>query len=354
MKIDRANLVAALKRVDAALSSKDLVQVLACFCFTEKEVFAYDDTACLRMPYKLGLSGGVRGALLLGWLSSCRAKEVEVSQDGETIKFKAGRSVHDTTLIPESEFLFEQPDLEGAAEVKVDMEFLAALSKAASSMGRDASLTWQYGVTVVPAGSGHVLYSTDDKTVMCAKAGKISKEKGEAILLPPRFVDLLLAISKTDSPKKMLIAEQWGLVTFASGLKLFTKTVVGADPENFTTYIDDVKSKMENPVDIPKGIERCIDRSLLVAKFSREPYVRLAAGSGRLKFETKSDAGDVKDSLPCDHADISVLVEPGLIQRGLPGAEKLTILENCMCMTGKGTTFICSTIQTGAKTEKTE
>lgn len=356
MKINRENISAILSKVQPAISSKDAIPVLACLCFSAESVHAFDGVVCLRFPAKLGITGGVRGELLIGFLNAAKSTEIDVTQDGEKILIKSGRSKLDTTLIPEAEFLFEAPDLTGATSIPVDTEFLAGLNKAALSMGRDASHTWRYGITVVPTVGksfvGYKLLATDDKTIARASIPK-EVEEGEAILLPPRFVDLLLTIAKDDAPKKMLIAEKWGEVRFMSGLKLFTKTVTGADPTKYDSVFEQIGDKVKSvAVAIPDGMDTALGRSMLVVKHSREPHVRLIADGERLKFETKSDAGDIRDNLACDHAAIDVYAAPDLILKGLPYANKMAIVDECVCMTAKGFTFLVCTSNTAQPKEE--
>lgn len=350
MKIDRPSLVAILKKLAPALHSKDLVPALACFCFAADSVHAYDDTCGLTFPAKLGITGGVRGELLLSFLNASHSKMADVTPGDGSILFRAGRDKLETQLLPEDDFLFTAPKLEGATPVKIDGPFLVALTRAALSMGRDASTTWRYGVTCVPHAAGYALYATDAVTVTRAVVGKLGTP-GELVLLPPRFVDLLLAQSKDDAPKRMSIAEQWCEVKFQSGLKLFTRTVTGAAPEKYDALLEQINETTKGlAVEIPKGLQHCLERAQLVVKYSKEPHTRVTADGTNLRFETKSAAGDVRGSVLCGHAAAEALVPPELILRGLPHAEKIAIVSECVKLSARGYTFLACTHQTGKET----
>jgi hypothetical protein len=345
MKIDRAELVAVLKKVAPALSQKDLVPIFACFCFSKNSVHAYDDVVCLRFPAKFGITGAVRGEMLLPFLNASRAKEIDIAPGDGTVLIKAGRPKLNTALLPESEFLFQTPTLEKSVAVRVDAAFVEALSKTAISMGREMGKVWQYGVTVVPYAAGYKLYATDTKTITRTVVGDVLGTQLSPVLLPPRFVDLLLLQTKDDIPVKMSIAEGWGEAQFQSGLKLFTRTVSGADSKEYDDLLDQLETKTKKlMVEIPKGFDRCLERAALVTKFSKEPVTRLIADGEKLKFETLSPAGDIdNDFLNCEHAAADVRVLPEMVQRGLPHAARLAIVDECVRLSSKGYIYLVST-----------
>lgn len=342
-------LVAILKKLSPGLAVKDLVPIFTCFCFAKDSVHSYDNSCCLRMPAKLGITGGVRGELFLSWLNACKSKEIEITQGENTITAKAGRTKFESAIMAEDEFLFSAPDLAGAVEITPDTAFLAALTKAALSMGRDASATWRYGCTLVPYKSGgYALYATNDKTITKATVGKPAGEPEEAVILSPRFVDLLLAQSKDDAPKKMSIAPAWGEVRFNSGLKLFTPTFVGADPAKYEETLGQVDAETKGKaVEIPAGLDRCLERATLVTKFSKAPVTRLVGDGERLRFETRSEAGDVNDSIACEHGAVDVYVAPELLQPGLAHAGSLAIAAGCVKLFGPGYKYLVCTGQSG-------
>jgi DNA polymerase III sliding clamp (beta) subunit (PCNA family) len=336
----RSDVVALLDKVKATLATKDLIPIYACFCFTDKTVYAFDDVVCLTMPAKFGFTGGIRGDLLFGFLNNSKAKEIEIITGETNATIKAGRSKLDAPLMPATDFLFELPEMgKGATETPLDGKFIEGLTKVAVSMGRDASQTWRYGVTVVPQGSGFILYSTDDKTVCRATVGKPEGDKGEPSLLPPRFVDLLTTIAKTDKPKTMKMTEDWIEVKFQSGLTLFSKGVVGASPGKYATLLASIKESVKAVVEIPVRLKGCLERSALVAKFAQNPHCRLTVADNVLKLVTQSEQGDVRDSLPFEHEDVDMHVSPDIVTRGLEFCDKISILPSCVRMVGKNVIF---------------
>ena len=352
-KFDREQMAAILGKVAPALAVKDLVQIFCCFCFEKGFVHSFDDICSIRFPATFGFSGGIKGELLLGWLNSSRAKEIEIIPGEGQINFKAGRSKHYAPLLPVEDFLFTPPPMKAAEEREIDVKFIEALTKVSISMGRDASQVWRYGVTCLPSGTAYTLFATDDKTISRVIVGK-PEEGSKATLLPPRFVDLLLTLAKTDTPKKMLLTPEWVSIKFQSGLVLFSKAVSGASPKKYQNLLSGLDEQTKSRVEIPKGFDRCLSRALLVIKHAKDPHTDLSCDGTRLRFETVSPAGDVKDSLPFEHGKISVKVDPALIEKGLPFCDKIAIIDSCVRMTGAGVSvYICTHAQAGGTEEGT-
>jgi len=349
MKLDRENLLAILKRIDACLSDKTKVPIHDCFCFTKDSVYTFDDISAIHYPAKLGITGGIKGGMLRDFLSSSKAKDVEITPNDRTILFKAARAKLDTPLLPESSFLFVEPDLSKATELTVNDAFLSALSRVSISMGRDDKQQWRYGVMVTPKGNGYILYATDTKTIARDVIGNTKGDRKDAILFPPRFVDLLLSLAKTDIPTKLLISDEWGEVRFQSGLRLFTKTVAGQSDKDYVETIAEIQNRTKNSVDIPEFLDRALERASMAAKYSKVPHTRIIINDGTLKLETESDAGDVRDSIDCEHENADVFVSPDLVAKGLELADKIAIVPECVKLSKGNFIYLICTHQTSGK-----
>jgi DNA polymerase III sliding clamp (beta) subunit (PCNA family) len=351
MPMERKEVLGVLKMVEPALSTKDLIAVFACLCFTEKTVTAYDDVVALQFPFNFGITGAIRGRVLIDFLSSCRAKELELEEGDGSVKVKAGRAKLDTPVLPEDDFLFKRPKMEKGDTLDIGEAFLTALGKAMISMGRDPSHPFRYGITVATISDpkpGLVFYSSDNKAATEVYWHTKEGLKVELVtVLPPRFCELLTEIGKTDKPTNITLTEEWVEAKFASGLRLFSRTVQGAELKTFGKVfgpLDDYKRL----VPIPKGLDRCLERACVVAKYSKEPFTSLTIKDDKLILLTKSEAaGNVRDSITIDtHGPASEWVHPELLARALPLAESMGFVENsCILLKGKNFTHMVTVVE---------
>lgn len=341
-------MVATLGRVQGALSGRELVPILSCFCFDGKTVTAYDDTVALRFPIETAFKGGLRGRLILDFLGASRAKEVEVTEDGENkVLLKAGRSKLEMPLLPESDFLFSPPDTKKGQELIIEPVFITALTQAAISLGLDPTHVWRLGITAHFEGSTVTLYSSDNKTatrVVC----KLSKKGPEdlVVLFPPPFVERFLDIKKTDKPTRIFVAKDWIEARFSSGLKLFSKAISGADTKQFQEVFSSVMKQATALAEIPKGLDKCLQRAMAVIPYAKEPYTRLKVKEDRLSLFTESAAGDHKDSISVTHPSVdAAMVAPDLIIRSLSLATHFQILDQAVVLkNGKAFTHLVTVV----------
>ncbi len=352
----RKEVLDVLKKVEPALSTKDLIPVFACLCFNGTTVTAFDDVVALQYPFDFGFKGAVRGRVLIDFLASSRAKEVEV--EGETdgvINIKAGRAKLNTPLLGTDDFLFKRPKMEQGHTLKVGDDFLSALGRAMISMGRDPSHPFRLGVTVSSVSSGDdgeksglLFYSSDNKSATQVFYPTKEGDKVELVtILPPRFCELISEIGKADKLTSITLNGDWVEATFTSGLRLFSKTVQGAELKTFRKVFKGME-EVGTVIDIPKGLDKCLERALVVAKFAKEPFTAVKVKGDQLLLHTSSEsAGEVKDRITIDtHGPAELWVAPELLARVLPLADKFALIpEQCVLFKGKHFTHVVTVVE---------
>jgi DNA polymerase III sliding clamp (beta) subunit (PCNA family) len=346
MAVNRKTFVEVLGKVADALSGKDLIPVFACFCFDGKSVHAYDDVVALRHPLVCGIEGAVRGTLLLNFLKASKAKDVDVTQDGEGLLLKAGRSKLTTSVLPAKDFLFEEPEVSKKAfTFAVDADFLQSLDKAMVSMGRDPSHPWRLGVCVVGGNDAMTLYSSDNRSASKVVIKGGSTAPGLVTILPPRFCELLVAIGKADAPEMVSLSGEWAVVAFSSGLKLFSRTISGPDVKMYRQLFKAASD--EECVSVPDGLDKALERAQVVLPYAKEPHTKLRVADGKLHLTTESSAGNVKDAITVEHPECEADLSPDLVYRALPYCPKFRIAgdKGFVVFRGKGIVHLVTTIQ---------
>jgi DNA polymerase III sliding clamp (beta) subunit (PCNA family) len=338
----RTELLALLKRVSPALSSKDFVAVFSCLCFDGKTVTAYDDQVALSALCEWPVEGGLRGDVLMGWLGASRGQDVEASTEDTFISLKCGRSKLKVAAIAKKDFVFKFPEDSGES-LKFPTALLEAMGRCVGAMGRDPSRPWQAGLTVAWVGDKARLYATNG---ICASVDEVEvpapkNEKLKTLLLPPKLTELVVSIGRSDHPKTLILGKGWIEVQFASGLRLFGRTSKDADPSKFEELVtEDLRAKAKTVIqDVPKGLGDALDRALVVLGSVREKVTKLTVKDGKLILTTGSGPAALRDSLKMPgHPDASETLPAEHLRSGLAHATRFGIIDG-VCAVLKGTKF---------------
>lgn len=361
----RSDLVNKLKQVQAGLALNDYVPLFACFCFNGKTVVAYNDVVALQAPCPLEVKGAVKGAVLLGFLSATRVPEVELSSQDGDIHIKAGRAKLKLPVIAEpGDFVFKWPDDKGEA-IPFGKEAMEMLAYCTPSMGTDPSRRMMMGVTIAFDGEKNkaTLYSTDNKSAsrsvieFSEAQWKMPKSfHDKAVILPPRFCELLLS-NASEKLSELVMGDGWVKAVFETGLKLFSRTIPDADPQAYKGLFSPMVGKDMNDkyVAIPKGIERALERSLVVIA-SKDDTVKLTVKGEVLTLETSSSYGVAKDVLRMEgHEDEMVEAQPSILARVLATSEEMAIVGGSCVAFRRGRCYhLVSVVGTAADTKSEE
>lgn len=337
----RVELVAALKRVEPALATHELIPVFTCFRFDGKTVVAYDDVVGLRVACAFPFQGGVAGRVLVDFLSAARGKDLSVTttkageNDGDhstNFELKVGRAKLKVPVVPLEDFLFKFPATKGADEVEVDEEFVAALERASSSMGKDPVHPWRFGVTVRFQNDSVLFYSTDN-----VSAGKVVMPyKGlggvRSTILPPRFVELLVKSMADDTVDHLYLGKGWAQADFRSGMRLMSRTVDQVEVKAYEKLFSSVDDAAKD-IEVPNGFENALNRALVVLGHLKdeEKAMIMTVKEGKLRLNALSAIGEVNDLLRVPgHPDVTITASPEQLKKALPYVNHFRIFNGCV------------------------
>lgn len=322
----RTMLYEILRKAAPALASKDVIAIFTCFCFSKKQVFAYDDLIAIQYPLVTPIRGGVRGEVLLNWLASLKGELLDIGCDNGELSLKCGRAKLTAPLLPEGDFLFDMPEDGDKFKLPIDNRLVRMLGRATLSMGLDPSHPWRMGITIVGSKKSLILYSCDNISVTRV-VGKSLSAKPLCVVVPPRFCDLLKSFAKTEGKGTLILCGEWLKAEFASGLKVFTRA--GSTPdvkqyEDLFAKMDGVKLKRF--VEIPKTLKRALERARVVLPFSKDPFTSMTIGKGLLNLHTMSDGGEVKDRIKFgEHPTRTIHLMPDLLLRAIEEATTINM-----------------------------
>lgn len=334
----RTDLMNTLKRAEHALGSKDLVPVFQCFLFDGKHALAYNDVVAISVPCPFEIKGGLNGRLLLDWLAACRSNDVAVVPKKDEIQLKGGRSKLNLPLVDSEDFIFEFPKERGH-KLTMSEDVVSMIEAVAISMGTDANNPWRLGITVDFKNGKATFYSSDNISASRGNlAVKIGKPlNGKAVILPPRFVELLLSFQKKDAAKTLIFGNGWIEASFESGLRLWSKMISEIEPDTFRElFAAQLGKKSPAAITIPRGLDSCLDRVRVMLTHAKLDNVAATVKKGTLKLFADSQLGQVEDMIRIkDHPDVEEKISPTHIARALPHCGKILILaDKCVYLSG--------------------
>lgn len=329
--MERAALAEILKQVQPALSTKDMIPVFTCFCFDGKTVTAFDDIIAIQAPCSFEVTGGVRGATLLAFLRASGAKEVTVTEGKEELVFKLGAAKLTLPVVSPDDFVFSFPDDSKASSVPITGDLITSLEKALVSMGMDPSHPWRMGITLAFDEGKVWLYSSDNMTASRAQVAVKVPEKlvGKSVVMPPKMASLLPTMAKREKEGELWVTTKWLEARWQSGTRLFARAVDGVDVSQFEGLFEQMlpKGYMKKAIDLPKGIDRRLERALVVLENTPDKISTFQIEDDRLYMLTHSNLGEAKDVVACTgHDPVKVLCSPDLIKRGLVHCTRFLIV----------------------------
>lgn len=336
----RDDVLATLRKLSPALHTKELIEVLACFCFSKDGVVAWDDTNAIYAPKKFGFAGAVRGKPLLDMVSIMQGDDVEFSVNDTELLVKCGNSRYKSPLLPADDFLFELPEMSSNA-LPSSATLIKAINVATIAMGEDISMPWCMGVTVVADGGRMRLYASDNRTAVRVT---IKSDAKVVAILPPQFCRLLGQIANDDQITGLFVDDDWVEAAFSSGVRLFSRGLATVDAKKYTELFS-VFESANDMVDIPEELSPALDRAMTVIPYSREPYTRMVVKDETLGLSTAAPVANVRDFVELtDHENIDVCVIPELMRRALPHVASIKFCNDFVLMRGRGFEYVVSTV----------
>lgn len=346
--IDRIQLLKTLTACKRGLTTKGDVPVLASYCFTGENVYAFDGVVAIHGTANVaGFVGAVRGDALRQWLevSSGDTVGVEVA-DCATI-WKSGRRRLRMEALPSDDFPIGQlPDADHW--VVLDEHFKDYLRVAAASLGTDHRHEWRLGVTVSFVDDNSVQFlSSDNVTVACVDAEYEVPVQlhGTARVLPPQAVTALLGTK--EQPTFMGIAGSWTYFTFENGMSISVRATADPDVARFHAIIDGLPNWAGSFAKVSKGLERSLREICAVAKTTDMVRARLRAGDGELRIDCSDGVVTVEDVTSFDsegHEDADIYANPMLLDRALTYVDEIRLTTSAILLRSDSVRVLVSTL----------
>ena len=339
---ERVAFLNKLRLVAPALSDSDLIPALRHFWFTGETLMAFNDRIAISTPFATNFQGAIAGDILLNMMGASRGG-IEFNQAGETLEVRVGPSRMKFHLLPPESFVFEMPVPDAAKAFPVGKQFLESVSTCMLSVSLDTSVPDQLGVTLIPNGKEVLLFTTNNSTLTHARVPLMKATTINRVILPTQFCEEMLKLAKKDL--QLEIYDDHAL--FVSGdTILFGRLIESSKPLDFPNLLkrNFPDERRKQLIAMPDHMKLALKRAVIITE-SRVDKTKTAVtvnAENKLKFMSKSERGELSDTIRLkeDHAEVSVMINPKLLEAAHPQFDKILITERCIAMSKGGATHL--------------
>lgn len=340
----RSELLTILKLTEPGLGQANSVPQFSRFWFDGDSVSAYNDDVGIAHNLKTDFKGGVSGETMLKLLTSSRAESIEFLQDANKLSMKMGRARPTLAIDDISHACWFLPKQTGKP-LPIDMKSLVdGVKHCMRSIGSQPSAPESMGVTFENTKNELFLYGTTDTALSKAVVPIKGKVSFDRLTIHRKFCELLIGLSKDGHKLQMELTDEHALL-ITKNFSVFGR-IMGTDkPIDFERQIaESLNGGNDEGSPIPGRLPQMLKRSMILASNDK---VSLAVKPGKrgqlLTIHAQSDMGQLRDSIPFDHPDVSVVVNPNDIQAGCD-LSTISISDNGIVMRSKGKTYVVATI----------
>lgn len=337
MKINRNELLAALKIIKPAIATRDIIEEFTNVWFTGTHLIAGNDVGFgISVPFQSEFKGGIRGSLLIGLTNNTKIKEFELEPGKENgLVLKAGRSKVELSVFPIKKMLVQVPE-ESDKGVAIPKEFLEGLKKVLFAVGSETrAMPEQKGVTLVKGPVFNHMFATNGATIAQYTWDDKFPVPNKSIILPSEFVDALV----NNNVKTLSYGKGWA---WAKGEKIFifTKLLQNDEPKDLIKITEEA-SKGAVYIPIPQRLKLALARASVLLDKQKQEHIIVKVEGAVLRLKTSSALGDLKDTIALDK-DVPTMeaeINPSYLQKALDKCDSMFIGKKAAVLTGKNFSY---------------
>jgi DNA polymerase III sliding clamp (beta) subunit (PCNA family) len=326
MKINKAELLAALEVVKPGIKNQETVEQATAFAFINGRVVTYNDDISLSHPVAdLELEGAVQAKELYDILKKMKGEEIEFEEGESSIFFKSGRAKAGLNLQVEIRMPLEEiGEIEGWKKLPED--FSHFLKFAMATCVKDLARPMLVGVHVREDG---FMESSDNKRLTQC-------ELGEGIPVP----NFILPASSCKevvklNPTKIAAGDGW--VHFKNKDKSQLSCRILEDTFPSVEKFFDFEGLVIN---FPDNMIEVIDRANVFAQSddSLQEEMEISLKKNRVTVRTKNDSGWFEESVKMEYTEepFSFIIIPYLLRDILKEGSGCTVGEKMLQFEGAG------------------
>lgn len=328
----RKELLDKLNSARTCLATQDIIPVLTHFCFDKNKITSFNTGQAVIIDCDTGLTCSVPGDQVIKILGSYDTEDVSIVQTDANISVKSGRSSVKLNTLPGNIFPFKLADDIMGTDKQHDLteEFFEGIKQVALSMGNNASLRNQYGITVISTPEKTTLYSSDRARVSSFTLSEPIKSAPFTILLPKAFCDTLISVSKDFKSGRLYVGKDSILVDFlvdgkSAGIQLYSNFSADIDFIPFESILAQVVLSQDKFQPVPSSFLNCIDRNLILISSDKNPEIEIKTEGKVMTITSSNDHGTVVDEIefPNTLDDVVCKMKPLFVRQAIVASEKI-------------------------------
>lgn len=322
MKVKRAELLEALKKVQPGLAAKEIIEQSQCFVFSEGDLITYNDEIMVSCPCELAnkIEGAVRAEELFAFLSKIKNETVDIVIKENELRVSSKRAKVGIPFSAEIELPFDELQLpKDDAWVKLPEAFAEGIWKCSTTASRDMT---KPVLTCIHL-NGNCIESSDDYRITSFVLGGKRKVFPKPILLPAKSArDLARYV-----PTEYGLTKGWVHFTNEDGI-IFSSRVFEDEYPDINQYLE-VDGEA---VDIPEGIETVLERAGIFSKaeIAEDESIEVSIGTSSMTVSGEGDHGWFVEEVPIKRkgAVIRFRINPSFFKDLVDLHPKITVGED--------------------------
>lgn len=334
MQLNRKAFLAAVKTVEPALATKDLLPLFKMLWFDGISVRATDGVIGIEAPCETDFKGGLPGSATIGFIESIDRDQIKAETDDGRVTFVSDRARIKLALEPIARLVWPFPpsNAEPEAVLALDAKWREALSFIMTSVDNSAEQEQRRGVTFEAGKSSLNVYATDGTSISWAEMEE--KWTMNRACLPGDFIKEVLRIMPEGSA---LDLRETGVEAHCdAGQKVFSKLFDVEKPIPFGKRINGLL-KDRDMMPIPDGLKAALNRVSLLKDSKDDVQAKFVLiGGDVLVVEAASSYGDLKEELylEADHPEVAAFFTPDILLRGLDKRDQFFVSDSCVVLNG--------------------
>jgi len=331
VKINKKDLIDALKSVKPGVSSKEIIEHSNHFVFTGDAIRSYNDQISIYKPMKTEINGAVKANEFYELISKLNAKEIDIDVDMGQIHIKAGKTKAKISI--EEEYSTPIIDIDKIDKwIKLPEGFLDAISFCLFSAGSDMTIP---ALTNINIKQDRVISSDRFRITRYVMDKKIKK----AMLLPALAASSLIPYK----PTSYSVEPGWLHFTNEDDVCFSCRTTDADYPA-----VDNFFDIDGEEVTLPGTLKDTIDRVKILAKtdFDQDLKIKISLTKGTLTCKGEGKLGSVEESVRVKYKGnpIEVFIHPGFLQDILSKLKTVTIGEKSFLFKGDNFEHVISLV----------
>ncbi len=320
MKLNRLEFINALKQVQPAIASREVIEQSHSFVFKDNTIYAFNGDVCVSHPFDLeGIECVVVAKELYALLNKIKQQEidVEITEEGFTIKLAKGKAL--ITLENDIKLPYDELGLNEEKEwEKLPNNFITAVDFVKFTCGNDPN---KPQLTCIHIKDSFVTTCDDDRATRYTLTDSMNE-----MLIPMEHLRNLVKYK----PIEYATNTEWVFFRTEEGTVFACTTYAEEYPD-----IDYLFEQEGSKFTLPEGLSELLEKANIFAKseLAEIDSVDISVSNRKLCVKAIGEGGSYEERIKCkSRAEFAFSINPLMLQECLSLTNAIEYNENVIYM----------------------